>query len=228
MVRVRSKWRSGVGVSIAFTALGVMLGCDIRDLGAETLHIEVNVRLEQDDRSSGQGYVASYRHRAVHTTSDFIRESTVLDTAWKGHETCYEPPLRIEWESAIDFEDFRYNDPVFHAVWRDEAVWLLYDPALEFGVTHAGQPGCNDGIEPGTMVEKRFFTGNLQEGAAPNGDLPVYLRDEESAVGGFVLLVLPLEELEDGRTFPIAVDYEAEEPDFDIAMRLHGEVRIAE
>ena len=209
-------------------ALLALFGCNVGSR-AQVIAIDLQVRLEQDEGSGEEGYVASYRHRGVQTTSDLIRESSVLDATWSGYETCYEPPLRVEWKSGIDFESFGFDEPDVHVVIRGADVWFLYDPALEYGVEHPGMPACDSGgaVAPGTTVEKRFFSGDLED-VTPSGDLPVHLRDEELSVGGFVLTVVPLDRLKLAEKIPIAVERLLEDGDFRISLRVDGTVRLRE
>jgi hypothetical protein len=213
---------------LTVSALACLLSsCALGEVGASKLEIEIEVRLVQNEPGTGEGYVVSYDHRAVHTTSDLALESTVSNTSWSGYETCFEPPSRIEWDSAVDFESFGFDDPDFHVVVRNGDVWLLYEPALEFGVVHAGRPACDsaDGIAPGTTVGKRFFSGDLVEAAALADENPAYLRDDGLAVGGFVLAVAPPERLTSSEGVQISVERTVEEDDFRISLDVKGRVR---
>ena len=202
-------------------------GCGPGLVAAEQLDIDVEVRLEQEEPVSGEGYVVTYRHRADHTTSDLARESKVMNASWSSYETCLEPPHRIEWESSIDFDEAGFDHSDFHVVVRDGQIWLLYDPALEFGIEHVGRPPCDsaDGVAAGTTVGKRFFSGDLEEPPSSAGELPVYLWVEELAVGGFVLVAVPLDGISASEGVPIAVDRSMEDGDFKIALRVQGTMR---
>ena len=169
------------------------------------------------------GYTATYNHSAVTTLRNRLTRNTEYrNVKWDGYETCDDPPLKLKWQSPMVFYDFEYAVPEVGVVVRDADAWLLYHPPREFGVEHPGRPPCGsgDGIPPGTMVAKSYFFDDLAEGSEPAGNFPVYFEDESDACGGFVLAVLPMNELEAGRPIPLSVSYEYVTDFFTIRMRL--------
>jgi hypothetical protein len=195
------------------------LGCDITPGAGRGVKIEMQVTIEQKEETF-EGYTAHYTHEASVARGGITLNSEISNTLWEGYETCQEPAWYIEWDSEIDFEDFRYNEPFFTLLEREGKAWILYEPALEFGVLHPGSPQCvsADSIPAGTWVAKNFFIGDLSDRAVPQGDFPVYYYDQELAAGGFVLATIPLESLESGQTLNFNINYQATEPGFSISL----------
>jgi hypothetical protein len=215
---------SWVIASIALCGLLPWVGTAASAPGS--LGLELRVTLEQNDREfGGEGYTATYQHHATTTLRDRRTPKTeVEDANWDGYETCQDPPLELKWQSPIVFDDFDYAEPEVGVIVRGSEAWLLYHPAREFGVEHPGRPECDagDGIPPGTMVAKSYFFDDLAEGAEPKGDFPVYFEDERDFWGGFVLAVLPLNELEAGEPIPLSVSYESDTDFLSIRMSIEG------
>lgn len=215
-------------VPIALTVAFFLTACGgLTAQPSERFEVELRVRLNQEDREfGGEGYTASYRHKVTVGLGGTEYQAELTESAWKGYETCQDPPLRIEFESEIDFEALRYNPPDLYALLRGPDVWFLYRTAREFGVQHPGRPGCEgaSAIAPGSWVAKNFFSADLEEGAAPEGDLPAYDYDEGKAIGGFVLGVVPLSELESGKTRAFTTTHEAKSDVFEIALRVQVSV----
>jgi hypothetical protein len=191
------------------------------------LEIEARVTLEQDDRAStGEQYLANYLHQATVTFGRATLKNSIHDTAWEGSETCFEPPLELDWESEISFDGFDYEEPEVGLLVREGKVWILYHPAREFGVTHPGRPPCDtgDGIRAGAMVSKFFYHGDLEEGATPIGDFPVAVYDEDEAFGGFVVAVVSLDDFEPGVARALDAHYRFSDQGFSIAMAIRMKV----
>lgn len=215
-------------------ALGLAVLCALAPgVGVATstpsaLELELKVALEQHDREfGGEGYSAAYRHLATTTLRGRLTpKSEILDGEWDGYETCQEPPLELKWKSPIDFEAFEYAEPEVGIVIRGAEAWLLYHPSREFGIEHPGRPDCDaaDGIAPGTWVARSFFFEDLAEGAQDALDAPIYFEDDRDSWGGFVVAVLPLNELRAGVPIPVSVTYESDSEVFTIRMRIEGVV----
>ncbi|MFQ5790491.1 MAG: hypothetical protein ACE5JI_08460 [Acidobacteriota bacterium] len=218
--------RCSLAVASAFAALAVACG-GLTAQGRHRFDVELRVHLDQEDREfGGEGYTASYRHRATIGLGGLKLQDDYTESTWKGFETCQDPPLQIDFESEIDFDALRFSEPDLYALRRGSNVWFLYQTARELGVRHPGRPACDagDGIPPGTWVAKNFFSSDLEEGAAPAGDFPVYYDDEEEAIDGFVLAVIPLSELESGANRTFTTTYEAKSDIFDIGLRVEASV----
>ncbi|MCZ6671470.1 MAG: hypothetical protein O7C75_00885 [Verrucomicrobia bacterium] len=214
----------GVLALVAFCGL-LLWACT--PVSGGSLSLDMRVTLEQDDREILEGYTATYNHSAITTLRGRrTRNTEVRNAKWDGYETCDDPPLELKWQSLIIFDDFPYAEPEVGVVVRDTEAWLLYHPAREFGVKHPGRPPCGpgDGIPPGTLVPKSYFFDDLAEGAEPAGDFPVYFEDESDSWGGFVLAVLPMNELEAGRSIPLSVSYELVTGIFTIRFRIEGTI----
>lgn len=197
----------------------------------DRLEVELRIELEQEDREFGlEGYVARYDHQAVITLDRSTLDSKIMSTHWQGFEHCVDPPLEIEWESEIVFDDFDYAVPEVGVLVRGDDVWLLYHPAREFGVVHPGRPPCGSGdaIPLRSMVAKPFFHGDLQDGAEPISDHPVYVYDDSESWGGFVLAVVPLATLQNGETVPISASYELADDLLLIRMRVEGRLGLGQ
>jgi len=218
------------GVSLVGTvALGTLtLACgDIAAQARPHLAVELQIEMDFEDLEFGhEGYVSSYAHGATLTLAGFTHDSEITQTMWKGFEVCIEPPLRIEWESDMDFQDLAYTAPVMRALVRSDKVWILYAPSREFGVEHPGRPECNSGahVPAGQMVAKHFFEADLADLAAPQGDFPVFIYDEGEAFGGFVLATWSLAELQAGDLKIIDISYEGADSMLKIALRARGSV----
>jgi hypothetical protein len=192
-----------------------------------SLAIEAILEIEQDESaSSGEKYLARYVHEATVTLGGLTLSSKIHESAWKGWEVCFEPPLDIEWESEISFDAFDYEEPEAGVLVRNGYLWILYHPAREFGVKHPGRPPCDsgDGIASQTMVAKAYYHGDLEEGAEPIGGFPVAVYDESEAFGGFVVAVVPLGELRPGASREHDAEYRFTDHEFSIGLAIRMKV----
>jgi hypothetical protein len=223
--RLRARRTRWIAVAAVFAALSLACG-GFTAQGGGRFDADLRVRMEQEDRELGEGYTATYRHRVTIGLGGLQSDTAYSESSWEGFETCHDPPLEIDFESEIVFDAFRYSEADLYALRRGSEVWLLYEPAREFGVEHPGRPACDSGdaIQPGTRVAKSFFHADLQDGAQPAPDFPVYHYDDEESFGGFVLAVIPLSELQSGTTGPLTTVYEAEMEIFDIRLSVEAVV----
>ena len=215
-----------LAATLALVTLPLACG-DIAAQAGPRLTVKLQIEMDYEDLEFGhEGYVSSYAHSAALTLTGFTFDSEITQTIWEGFEVCIEPPLRIEWESDMDFEDLAYTAPVMRALVRGDQVWILYAPAREFGVEHPGRPECNSGayVPAGQMVAKHFFEADLADLAPPQGDFPVFIYDEEEAFGGFVLATWSITELHAGDPKTIDISYEGADSMLRIALRVRGSV----
>lgn len=218
---MRSSPRLAVGLA-ALVGCGP-IGC-LTAASAGRLEVELRIELAYEDREFGiEGYTATYVHRSTVSPPALRFDTAFRNISWSGWERCTEPPLTVDWQSGIDFDDFAYDEPELIALRRGEEIWLLYEPAREFGVEHSGRPACDafDAIAPGTWVTKNFFSADLAEQAQPAGDFPVYAFDDKEATGGLVLAVISGDDLDSG-PHPIDITYEADTDLYRLAFRAIG------